>query len=84
MTYCSSISFHVEVNGTREKKQKAKQLMNACPSGAAARRYSSRQAVHTGVGVVSWALMHHGKAGYKEFLESLIVPEFTPRLRSYF
>lgn len=36
------------------------------------------------VGVVSWALMLHGKVGYEEFLKSLLVPELTPRFSSYF
>lgn len=36
------------------------------------------------VGVAVCALMLHGKVGYEEFLESLIVPELTPRFRSYF
>lgn len=35
--YCSSISFHTEVNGSTEKKKKkkAKQIMNACHNGFA-------------------------------------------------
>lgn len=36
------------------------------------------------VGVVSWALMLHGKVGYEEFPESLIVPELARRFRSCF
>lgn len=36
------------------------------------------------VGVVSWALMLHGKVGYEEFCKSLTAPELTLRFRSYF
>lgn len=40
--YCSSISFHIEVHGSKEKQQKAKKLMNASHDGFAAKRHSFR------------------------------------------
>lgn len=40
--YCCSTSFHIEVNGSIEKQQKAKQIMNACHNGFAAERHSFR------------------------------------------